>query len=962
MEHWRVQEEVFLTQMKRWIELYLKSHDYTSIDSLSMIMLLTMTIKSLAIGIFRIGLLAGPVVATLLSATDHNASFEILFLWIFSYLRGIGYDLISHEYGDEASIFILLFSILKTIPLIDYSAGSKGYYAWVAVLILELLYFILQRTSLRVYIVETWAKAEEPMEDVKKNIKDTPHGLNRMSNRNIAILVITTFVFNAIRSILRFVTYSAPVCQLASSPGTNVNCLTTSGASVVSFNIDFASAYTGLAETALGVIFTLRVPFMVSLEKSVDFWATGGGVYLAYIYLQGISLITLVSTNGQNLGELIDVVVMVSVLFFVILLIDSQVSETAGTGTTVDYPGMINRSVIRGSTDIVKFLMAEPILIVLFLIFNMVVFNGLKSTWYVSNVRFRGAVEEFACPILAFIEGTMKDFYVFTSGDIFQGLVMPFAPIVGNIRTKIAVVGQVAAPIVLEACQGPTTRFIPTMDVVALLVLLFPLFPSAVVILSVFPEAAYYTRKPFFWIVSFLVSFSSLVISQVAADVKTSAWYFVLQLPFTRKYTTTGSIVVFCQVAMCTACILLYIRKIQDETYKKKINTKDGSEEKKKSTKGTGAKRSAITAIPLEIYGLLVSVGSLMLIGSVVLAVYLVFYGGSPFDNIELIKTNHSMFPWLKPTVEDRLIGPEMSMAKIFGKNAMIVLQLGHVVLWVFYHFPSFSHCIVSQSACDILDVPGHNCCVDINIGVMFGGSFESILGYLKDALDFAAGVIVDTIVSKVPGFDIHVVNGWLQEMPNLDLAIEFDLLSLTGPLHFQIPAWVPWFGLVLLLLLVGLKIWSLTNESLKPAATCMSSVVVSFVISLVFFFIRAWTFLASFDETVNITLNSTGYLYLGVAGLLILGAIMLGLENNLPENGQIYTGAKITLIEDGETWDEEDEEEEPRPIVELKKSKVAVIIRSTTTEKQREMDRIIRSDDLFGGRGRVYDDENEYW
>lgn len=874
---------------------------------------------SLLIGFYHIALLIGPIVNGYITAIDESSAIQIYFIWVFAYLRGLGYDLLSHGYGLEASAWIFLFELTQTFSLIKLNTLS--YSLWIFYAGFSVMYLIVSRTPYYKYIAESWGNANEK---VIANDK----GLKKMSKRNIALLVGFTLLYNVIRVALRFTTLSVPVYQYQAPSSTPVpdidlsnpipssipspafgfeykldpsSALSSStGATSVpvplpeigSWEIDETAAYTAIVEMGLAFVFTLRVPSMVNLERTSDFWATGGGVYLAYLYLQGISFVTL--ANGRHLPEVIAVSICLAILVIVILMIDYQVSGRHEDGKNQEKTKKILsidrildasfasvwRILFPSIRDIFRFLCSEPICIVLFLLCNFIVFYSLDYSWYTTNVGYGNFIRSVACPIVSFIENPLREFYTITSSEILQSFIMPLVPTIGIYRAKGVTIGNQLYPYINQGCRGAITTFIPSKDVIALVFLVLPILPAVVVSFSSFPEAAYFVRRPNFWFIALLLSTFSLMVSQCASDVTSTAWSFIYpETEFERVYTDTGRIVLVCQLTMIMSCMFLYYQQHRDMIQ---------AEEKKR---GTGASvLGAIVRTPEKLYDLFVRPSTLLFVAATAMATYVIMYGGSPFTNIEIIdvKTNPAL-PWLVATKYDKVGVLVMSLVKLFGRNALILYQLFHLVLYLAGLLDGIGQCIGWE---------GFRVCLTVGgiIRKFIGGVVPTILGWLMDAFEFVARVVVLPIIAKLlPGsISIDRFDDLLQQMNMIDVAFDFDLIGLLGVPRFQIPSWIPIVGIVFLVFMVLLIVAGFFSDTMKPAGHALVCTFVSFLLSFLVLLVKLWSFLAGLSKTASIELNSTANLYMLAILMYCIAAIFVVLEELRPSNASLYTAARV--------------------------------------------------------------------
>ena len=96
-----------------------------------------MGLMFLLLDCLRVGLLAMPMVAIQLTARSDENAIALLLLWTPFFFRSIGYDVVRHIWGTEASIYFSLVVYLKTASFVSFVWLSV--YLWGAVLALETL-------------------------------------------------------------------------------------------------------------------------------------------------------------------------------------------------------------------------------------------------------------------------------------------------------------------------------------------------------------------------------------------------------------------------------------------------------------------------------------------------------------------------------------------------------------------------------------------------------------------------------------------------------------------------------------------------------------------------------------------------------------------------------------------------------------------------------------------------------
>jgi hypothetical protein len=856
-----------------------------------------MTLFSLGLGLFRGSLILLPIIATLLTTADSSNAITLYLLWTFSYLRGIGYDFIRETYGFEADLWVLLFVILKTAALIDYS--SRYATMWVVVLGMEVLFRIASRLpGLKPYLLETaFSPHEKPIKSTKQ--------LYPLSCKETLVLLAVTFVYQATRVILlssvktvptsfapSYTVTTSPLTQtsLANNPlpDTTVTTLNAETATQVlyypsvplSYSLDYNQLYATVVETAASALFVLRVPSLTDLTHTTDFYLTGGGVYLLYVFLQACPLAPLLT--GHNTSDLlIATLVGVPILLFTLLGLEGLSSASHGSTdkkspASPSYPRAIWRGIWHGLREIARLLTHEPVLLVLYVILCAIVAFSLSREWYTTKIEFNGLIPELTCGATGFIEEFFQPFYVVTGSEPFQRFLIPVVSNIGFIRIKMAQIIQVAYPVLATGCDGAISTFTPSHNMVSLLFLLLTFLPAVCIVLIVFVEMELLVRRPSFWIGVLSINIVSFLVTQLASDTSAVIFYFLMDTTYNRSYTSSGAIVFFAQLALLLVCGVLFFRK------------------QKENQARIGAR---FTAVIRDASAILFSPGCWFLGVAVVVLIYSIAVGGSPFANVSVARvqaTSNSKPAWLVTTSTDQFGGTALRIVAFFGQKALIVVQLLNVVQYFIGQIPVI-HIPMPPKIPDIY----------IGIGSFFSDAISGLSSLLETAFEYAASEVVlgfkqlnITIGGLNLGVLIDQLDSIMLALPHLDFALDFDLFNIEGHLpQFRFPTWIGVLVCVLAAVLVVFLVLALLFTGIRGVTQLISGLTVSLLVWFVVFLARLKTFLDGLSYSVAVEFTSTAYLYLASVTLGIVGVLMLSMGSEVTR-AQTAVRGQYTVVQ----------------------------------------------------------------
>jgi hypothetical protein len=536
-----------------------------------------MTLFSLVIGSYRAWLSAGPIIAAFFTVRDSLMLITVCLVWMLSLLRGIGYDIVEHQWGEEASAFVYAFMVLKTIPYTNF--GGSYWYMWIAVLGSEIGFVVLKRTrflELRQYL-DVWRKDKTLKPSSSSPSPSQSRPIVQFTWRNMGLLLVCTTLFNAARIWLAYSTqpipdystndpslYHPPVIAIDSSSGQYT--YTTGYYDPSSYQSNVYQFWSIVGESALVIPFILRIPHFYG--PTDDIWKSGLGVFLLYLYL---NICEVVGLAGEQYQQSLYILVIVEVCFlFLVICGFNAWANGLHDGETTQmrwqwFTQSLQTAIWLGLLDVFSVLMSEPIVQLLYVIFQVVIIFNCNALWYTSMVTFTPFLRELSCPFVSIVNNELRLFYVYTNSPAAQCFLDPVLPELANVRKSGSRVLSVIYPMFTSLCNGEDTSFTPTGDIVILVLMSASWLVTCINLLQVFPEAEHYVKLPSFWLFSFIISVLSSFISQLAADGEALAFWFFIQSSYSRSYTWLGIGILTLQILCAIACMLMMRHRYDDE-------------------------------------------------------------------------------------------------------------------------------------------------------------------------------------------------------------------------------------------------------------------------------------------------------------------------------------------------------------------------------------------------------------
>jgi len=532
-----------------------------------------MGLYTLTLAFYRSWLLVGPLACAYLTLKQQSDFLAVSLIWILSLFRGLGYDIVQHEWGEEASAYAFMFVVLKTIPYLDLSTPIA--YIWIGVLGSEIGFVLLKRLpyfKLRDYL-DVWRYTEDNTE------VNAERARVKFSATNIGLLAVVSTIFGAIRFVLIFRNQYVAVFDTSvqsqeygynrpyiAADENGVLQYTPSFFDPIGFTYDSVALYTAVAELCVVIVFIYRIPFFS--QPANDVWKSGLGVFMVYLYYNACTLIPIFNDSTQV--NTVALTMSQCIVTFILIAGLNGFASSISNGVV-----MLVREVLisikNGLFDVIGVLFAEPVLQVLFIIGNAFVIYNMNKFWYTSFITFSSLIRQVACVPMFVIENPVKVFYEFTNDDNFQQHLLPVLPEIASVRLAISKVMSLAYPSLRQACRGASYSFMPTNDYFISILFGGSFIMAAISSFQVFPEVAKYTRSPSFWSTAVFVQALALAVSQFAADAEVVVFWFFSQSTFTRVYTPTGKAVIAMQCFLMFISVLLARHRTNAEEFDKTL-------------------------------------------------------------------------------------------------------------------------------------------------------------------------------------------------------------------------------------------------------------------------------------------------------------------------------------------------------------------------------------------------------
>lgn len=849
-----------------------------------------MTVLSVSVGCIRVALLVLPLIAVQFTSLSDEAAIAVSLVWIPDLFKGLGFDVKSHYFGAEASIYFLLIVVVKTIPYLIIEYESLEF--WVPVAFVEIVFLIAVHTNYRIFFDE-WrynVEEEEKLEGEKKRADasdSTRQELDasefaHISFLNWLLLVVTVVGFNGARIALFWYNGKGTLDSIYYDENTLL-------------------LYSMVAETVIAGLLMLRIRSMYS-PYSRDYWEGCGGLIFMYVYYQ-LAIVWILPTWAE-IGLTIGMMVT---MMFVAVVIERQVTQNH-----LDREQFFGLVLIQWAGKLVDIMLSEEMGQIIFIALCSILAYLSREVWFETHVDYPSSIQTAACPPQQVIDGVVANYFQITTNSSYSKyFVIPNIPL-SRIRIRLRSLIYAVYPYLQAGCEGSDTQVTPISTYWVAPFFVLALATAVLLAVQVIPEGRRVVNTGVFWIMVFTAVVLAFVVLQFTGDVNVSLWYLVLDgVQVNRSYTwpgILGSIVMF---VMMFIALSVYRHKSHDAEIRKLLGRGEGESGSPSILAKT---EKALDAVADPQY--------ILLAGSITLLVYSILSGG-PVENISILY-NQDLGPptWLQqiPKGTDSLGAAGTTLGSIFRYS---LLRFEVIVLILDY--------IANEGLC--IEYQGLKLCPFSDIIGFFGWLLSALLNAVNPVADFLVGLILKAV--GVVG--LQDIQDTLDKMADLVKLQGFDLFevpSIDLP-SLRFPVWLPILGatVIIIFFVTSIAVLCMSGQlarEIKVIKTSMFSLMVSGGLSILVYLFTMVYELQSQGYQVTFTWTSTVWMYALSVTIFLLSFFFAIGKDMEPQTEARELGNKSSSVGGAlriSSERREDEEGEPlrqlrRPVRELSSRK----------------------------------------
>jgi len=715
--------------------------------------------KRLLIGVVRFGLIVLPVYAIATTTIGDLYSFTVFALLSPLWLRAFGYDILEYCFSTEISVWMQLYLASRIVECVKHTQDSL--IVWSLFGAFSIGFTLLKINKFMRFYFDEFGPNTKQAEKVKTISLKSADQVQRdnivpINLLNISLLTCLFVGFTALRIWI-------------------VNDKYFEGSNDEQLNF-YAELIGGIL---LGVITVRSTSLTLTNNVTKDY----NSLFLILL------LVELTHVWMDSLWS--QVITICEFTFGVIMLayVHKQMSRTPGSVTNAMVVGL--KELAFMSFTILK---SQPVSLILYVVFSLVIASLMDDEQFRGRIVFPKPIRDIFCPIKGVVDEYVSEFFkIGEKPQIVQVLVFILDQL-KIIRHQLRYILLQALPWIINGCNGPYDRVIGTQDTISFLLMGVPLLPALFICTSFFIEIQRILRLVSTWIVLGVVTFSSMLLFQITADIEITIWSFLKGTEYSRSYTTKGVYVILCQVALVVICVWQAIDRFR-------INrAKEGNGI---VNKAVALANKGINAVDKTL-NILTSNAFFLTVGGFVMLIYL--WGLSkPITDISIrlsinkVLSDDDSYDWLVNSEIDKLKPDWPDMKKLildlFGGFDNFLKPLNEFKKY----FKGNDICISGV------------CLLDL-IGQAFGSIANLIQEGMTRAITAAATGIYNTI-KNIPDSPLHILDGVFSNLNVFDPVVKFieslslDFLSIFDGLFgipFEIPSFIK-YGFVALVVIVCL-------------------------------------------------------------------------------------------------------------------------------------------------------------
>lgn len=726
---------------------------------------MTLNWKRLLISVVRFALIVTPVYAIATTTNGDLYTFTMLALLSFLLLRAFGYDILEYCFTTEISVWVQLYIGTRIVECVEHTQESL--IVWSLVALFSLGFTVLKINKFMRFYFDEFGPNTKQAEKVKTlSLKSA----EQVQRDNIVPINIVNIVLLA--------------CVFVGFTGLRIWIVNDKY-----FEGDTDEQLNFFSELLGGILLGIITIRSTSLTLTNNVTKDYNSLFL---------ILLLVELTHVWMDEFwSQVVTIAEFVVGVVLLayIHKQMSRT---------PGPITNAMVVGFKELVfmgfTILKSQPISLILYVILSLVVASMLDDEQFKGRIVFPKPIRDIFCPVKYVVDEYVSEFFkIADKPNVIKVLVFILDQL-KIVRHQLRYILLQALPWIINGCNGPYDRVIGTQDPISFVLVATPLLPALFICISFFVEIQRILRLASTWVVLGVVTFGTMLLFQITADIEITIWSFLKGTEYSRSYTEKGLYVILCQLGLVVICVWQTIDRMR-------INRqKEGSGITNKVVALTNKGLNAVD----KTLNILTS-GSFF-IGASGFILFIYLWGLSkPISDISIrlsinkVLSDDQSYDWLVNSEIDKL-QPEWPNVK-------------DMILNLFGFFDAFLQPIGAfEKLLNDVDV-----CFDVGFGLgiyevcllgLLKDAFGSIGGLVKKGFSAAAEAAANLIwngIKTIPFSPLGAIDGLFSNLKVFDPivkfieALSFDFLSIFDGLFgvpFEIPSLVK-YGFIAVVVIV---------------------------------------------------------------------------------------------------------------------------------------------------------------